>query len=89
MIPGTVDRRTGNVPLRLEGGYDVHFHGRDESGRLLVRLARSTVGPIFSVADAAELHEHLKAALPAAYAPPGSDHVAVWLDLRATEPASS
>lgn len=89
MIPGTVDRRTGNVPLRLEGGYDVHFHGRHESGRFLVRLARSTVGPIFSVSDAAELHDHLKAALPAAYAPPDGDDVAAWLDLRATEPASS
>ena len=85
MIPGTIDRRTGNVPLRLDGGYAVHFEGRGEDGRALVRLGRSTLGPVRAFVDAAELHEHVRAALPAIYRPPSVDEVAEWLDLRRAE----
>ena len=85
MIPGTVDRRTRNVPLRLEGGYDVHFEGRGEDGCVLVRVARATRGPARAFVDAAALHDYLRAALPTLYAPPSVREVAEWLDLRVAE----
>jgi hypothetical protein len=85
MIPGTVDRRTRNVPLRLEGGYDVHFEGRGEDGRVLVRLARATRGPVRAFVDAADLHAYLRAALPKVYTPPNVGEVDEWLDLRVAE----
>ena len=44
MIPGTVDRATGNVPLRLSGGYLVHFEGREDDGRVRARLAAGSAG---------------------------------------------
>ena len=85
MIPGTVDRRTRNVPLRLAGGYDVHFEGRDDDGRVLVRIARTTRGPARAFVGAADLHDYLRAALPTVYAPPSVCDVAEWLDLRLAE----
>ena len=89
MIPGTVDQRTGNVPLRLDGGYAVHFEGRTTAGRVLVRLARSTAGPVNSFGDAAEVLEHVCAALPTIYQPPSPGEVAQWLELRVAEHGTS
>lgn len=89
MIPGTVDPRTGNVPLHLDAGYTVHFEGRTTAGRVLVRLARRTTGPVNDFSNAVEVHEHVAAALPTIYKPTSLEEVAQWLQLRVAEHGAS
>lgn len=87
MIPGTVDPKTGNVPLRLAGGYVVHFEGHGEDGRVLARLARGTSGPLLSFDDVDDLYDYIDAALPSIWDRIPRASVAEWLDLRVAEAA--
>lgn len=84
MNQGSVDPKTGNVPLRLDGDYLVHFEGRRDDGTILVRIARSTTSPILGFSGAGELHEYVTS-LPAHLRHPSGDEVAEWLDLRLAE----
>lgn len=84
MNPGSVDPKTGNVPLPLDGDYLVHFEGCREDGTVLVRIARSTTSPLLGFAGAGELHEYVTS-LPAHLRPPSGDEVAEWLALRVAE----
>ena len=63
MIPGTVHRATGNVPLRLSGGYLVHFEGREDDGRVRARLARGISWPVRTFDDVEDLYDYIDAAL--------------------------
>ena len=88
MITGSVDPKTGNVPLRLDGGYLVHYEGQRGDGTLLVRLARSTTGPLMGFTGASELHQVI-ASLPAHLRTVSVQDVAEWVDARTAEPATS
>lgn len=85
MHQGSVDLETGNVPLRLDGGYCVHFEGREEDGRALIRLARGTSGPLRAFDHVDDLHLYIDAALPHMWERVSRDEVAEWLDLRLAE----
>lgn len=84
MHQGSVDLKTGNVPLRLDGGYVVHFEGRNAQGAALVRFARSLQGPLLGFRDARELHDYI-AHLPAHVSVIDRADVQEWLEMRMAE----
>jgi hypothetical protein len=88
MNPGSVDPKTGNVPLRLDGDYAVHFEGRNADGSVLVRITRSTTSPVLGFSDAVDLHRYVSS-LPAHLRHVTCEEVDEWLDIRAAEPAAS
>lgn len=89
MIPGTVDPKTGNVPLRLPGGYLVHFEGREDDGRVRARLARGTSGPVRTFDDVDDLYDYIDAALPPIWDRVPRAVVTEWLDLRMSEASAT
>ena len=89
MIPGTVDRATGNVPLRLSGGYLVHFEGREDDGRVRARLARGISGPVRTFDDVEDLYDYIDAALPPIWERVPRAVVTEWLDLRMSEASAT
>ena len=50
-----------------------------------MRLARGTSGPVNAFGNAAEVHEHVCAALPTTYQAPTVGDVAQWLEVRVAE----
>lgn len=89
MIPGTVDPKTGNVPLHLPGGYLVHFEGRESDGRVHARLARGTSGPVRTFDDVDDLYDYIDAALPPIWDRIPRAVVTEWLHLRAAEASAA
>ncbi|RYC10549.1 hypothetical protein [Nocardioides zhouii] len=85
MIPGSVDPKTGNVPLHLGEDYWVHFEGRTEDGLVLVRMMRKpSTGPLLGLDGARGLREYIDG-IPACASDVSTAELEAWLDLRVAE----